>query len=110
MANSLDYSKRKQTMNIVEEQKTNQRFESPPNYNSNTAMLGSSSTVNPYINKNSNHKSALADPDSNRQGHSKNKSDVYEEPKRQAIFFKRYACLCPGTISLEVALRSNIFR
>ena len=70
MANSLDYSKRKNTMNIVEEQKTNQRFESPPNYNSNTAMLGSISTNNnPYINKNSNHKSALADPDSNRQGY-----------------------------------------
>ena len=61
-------------------------------------------TSNPY-NRSTNLKTAVSNPDrmrpTPRQSHD-------TDPKRESIFFEKYACLCPGTVSLEVTLRSGI--
>ena len=64
-------------------------------------LLGrSQGPENPYT------KSALADP--GKQTLARNRYADCDDLKRESIFFQKFACLCPGTMSLEVVLRSGI--
>lgn len=98
--------KSRQTLMIFEEQKTATQNEVP----SNSASFKSNSTNSPFL-RNLNLKSAQADPGL-EAGKTLNKPgiDEFSQLHREAIFFKKYACLCPGTSNIEVLMQSDVFR
>jgi len=64
-------------------------------------------TGNPYE-RSSDLKKAQANPDRSANQGKKQRQVHDADPRRESIFFEKYACLCPGTMSLEVTLRSGI--
>jgi len=60
----------------------------------------------PYIKH--NKKSGWSDPDKHVQ--SKRISNHVEELKKESMFFQKYACICHGTMSLEVVMWNSVFK
>jgi len=79
------------------------------NFNTRQSLLfqkGQQLEDHPYIKR--GKKSAYADPD--KQIKTKRQSSQVEELKKESMFFEKYACLCHGTMSLEVAMRNSVFK
>lgn len=62
----------------------------------------------PYI-KSKHLKSAQSNPEKLLVVQ-KRQHDERDDFTRESLFFEKYACLCPGTMSLQVSLASSIFR
>lgn len=62
----------------------------------------------PYV-KSKHPKSAQSNPEKLLVVQ-KRQHDERDDFTRESLFFEKYACLCPGTMSLQVSLASSIFR